>query len=54
MENPLDTAGVNDKARALMVPVIGVRRTDAVIERVNDLDRLRSVRELAGLLAATA
>ena len=54
MENPLDTAGVNDKARALMVPVIGVRRTDAIIERVNDLDQLRSVRELSGLLATPA
>src|SRR5436190_7239270 len=50
-ENPLDTAGVNAKARALMTPVIGARRTGAVIERVNGLDQLRSVRELAGLLA---
>src|SRR5881628_3212027 len=53
-ENPLDTAGVNAKARALMTPVIGARRTDAVIERVNGLDQLRSVRELSGLLAAPA
>jgi len=53
-ENPLDTAGVNAKARALMTPVIGARRTGAVIERVNGLDQLRSVRELAGLLAGPA
>src|SRR5438552_8795423 len=53
-ENPLDTAGVNAKARVLMTPVIGARRTDAVIERVNGLDQLRSVRELAGLLAGSA
>ena len=53
-ENPLDTAGVNAKARALMTPVIGARRTNAVIERVNGLDQLRSVRELAGLLAGPA
>ena len=50
-ENPLDTAQVTAKARELMSPVIGDRRTEAVIERVNSLERLRSVRELASLLA---
>jgi len=50
-ENPLDTAGVNAKVRALMTPVIGDRRTDVVIERVTALEQLRSVRELAGVLA---
>src|SRR5262245_41704303 len=52
-ENPLDTAGVTAKARELMTPVIGSRRTDAIIERVNNLERLRSVRELANLLAGS-
>jgi 2-methylcitrate dehydratase PrpD len=51
-ENPLDRAGVIAKARDLMAPVIGSRRTEAVIDRVNRLDQLRSVRELAGLLIA--
>jgi 2-methylcitrate dehydratase PrpD len=50
-ENPLDTARVTAKTRALMTPVIGARRTDAVIERVNSLEQLRSIRELSGLLA---
>jgi 2-methylcitrate dehydratase PrpD len=50
-ENPLDTAAVTAKARELMLPVIGARRTDAVIERVNRIEELRSVRELASLLA---
>jgi 2-methylcitrate dehydratase PrpD len=50
-ENPLDTARVTAKARDLMLPVIGARRTDAIIERVNGLEKLRSVRELAVLLA---
>jgi 2-methylcitrate dehydratase PrpD len=50
-ENPLDTAGVTAKARELMLPVFGPRRTDAVIQRVNSLEQLRSVRELAALLA---
>jgi 2-methylcitrate dehydratase PrpD len=45
-ENPLDTAGVNAKARALMSPVLGARRTSAVIEQLNGLEKLRSVRDL--------
>jgi 2-methylcitrate dehydratase PrpD len=53
-ENPLNTAAVTAKARELMLPVIGARRTDAVIERVTNLEKLRSVRELATLLAGTA
>jgi 2-methylcitrate dehydratase PrpD len=51
-ENPLDTAGVTAKARGLMSPVIGARRTEAVIERVNGIEQLRSIRDLASLLAA--
>jgi 2-methylcitrate dehydratase PrpD len=50
-ENPLDTAAVTAKARQLMTPVLGSRRTDAVIDRVNALEKLRSVRDLANLLA---
>jgi 2-methylcitrate dehydratase PrpD len=53
-ENPLDTAGVNVKARSLMTPVLGARRTDAIIEQVNGLEKLRSARELASLLAGPA
>jgi 2-methylcitrate dehydratase PrpD len=53
-ENPLDTAGVNAKARALMMPVLGASRTNAVIDRTNNLDQLRSIRELTKLLAAPA
>jgi len=50
-ENPLDTAGVTAKARELMTPVIGTRRTSDVINRVSAIEQLRSVRELANLLA---
>jgi len=53
-ENPLDTAQVVAKARELMIPVIGARRTNAVIDRVNALEQLKSVRELASLLAGSA
>lgn len=49
-ENPLDAAGVNAKARSLMEPVIGARRTAAVIERVHALDSVSDLRDLAALL----
>jgi 2-methylcitrate dehydratase PrpD len=49
-ENPLDTAGVNAKARSLMEPVIGARRTSAVIDRIHALDTVTDVRDLVALL----
>jgi 2-methylcitrate dehydratase PrpD len=49
-ENPLDTAGVNAKTRALMEPVIGAQRTEAIIQRVNALEDVAKVRELVSLL----
>jgi 2-methylcitrate dehydratase PrpD len=51
-ENPLDTPAVADKARSLMAPVLGAQRCDQVIERVNTLDNLASVRDLVRLLVA--
>src|SRR5262245_38995021 len=33
-ENPLDAEGVNDKVRDLIVPVVGVRRSDEIIQSV--------------------
>jgi 2-methylcitrate dehydratase PrpD len=48
-ENPLDTAGVNAKAKSLMEPIIGARRTSSVIERVNALEST-TVRDLVALL----
>jgi 2-methylcitrate dehydratase PrpD len=50
-ENPLDSAAVADKARALVLPVAGAARTGAIIDRVNALDTLARVRELTRLLA---
>ena len=51
-ENPLDTAGVDAKAKSLMEPVIGARRTAAVIDRVKTLDNLENIRDLVALLRA--
>jgi 2-methylcitrate dehydratase PrpD len=50
-ENPLDADGVNAKARSLMAPVLGDRRTEALIERLHALDEVGDVRELRPLLA---
>ena len=51
-ENPLDTAAVAAKARSLMAPVLGGQRCEQVIERVNTLETVTSVRELMRLLVA--
>ena len=51
-ENPLDTQEVAAKARGLMVPVLGAAKTEALIQRVNSLEELKSVRELIPLLTA--
>ena len=50
VENPLDTAAVSAKARALMTTVVGAGRTASVIDRVNGLEKLDKVRQLVGLL----
>jgi 2-methylcitrate dehydratase PrpD len=49
-ENPLDTEAVNEKARNLMEPVLGARRTQAIIERLNALEEVGNVRDLRPLL----
>ena len=48
-ENPLNTEAVNEKARGLMIPVIGVQRTDALIDRINALENVANMRELRTL-----
>jgi 2-methylcitrate dehydratase PrpD len=51
-ENPLDTAAVAAKASSLIAPVLGGQRSQQIIERVNSLDALTSIRDLVRLLAA--
>lgn len=51
-ESPLDAEQVAAKARDLMTPVLGRTNTEAVIQRVNQIEALRSVRELVPLLTA--
>jgi 2-methylcitrate dehydratase PrpD len=49
-ENPLTTEGVNAKARSLIEPVLGVTKTSAIINRIQALEELGSVRDLMPLL----
>jgi 2-methylcitrate dehydratase PrpD len=49
-ENPLDTEGVNEKARILMSPILGDERTLALLQRVNALEDVKDIRELRPLL----
>lgn len=51
-ENPLNTAQVAAKARDLMLPVIGARRTETLIDQIDRLETLTNVRELRSLLGA--
>ena len=51
-ENPLTTEAVNAKARDLMLPVLGARKTDALIRQVNGLEQVKDVRSLRSLLQA--
>jgi len=50
-ENPMDTESVNAKARSLMAPVLGAEKTEAIIQRVNELEKLKDVRELRPFLS---
>jgi 2-methylcitrate dehydratase PrpD len=49
-ENPVDTEAVNAKARDLMTPVLGAQRTETLIQRVNTLEQVSSMRELTRFL----
>jgi 2-methylcitrate dehydratase PrpD len=45
-ENPVDTEKMNAKARDLMTPVLGAKKTEAAIEQLNGLENLANVRDL--------
>jgi 2-methylcitrate dehydratase PrpD len=51
-ENPLDTNGVNEKARGLIEPVLGRDRTNGIIRAVNALDAMGDIRDLVRLMTA--
>jgi 2-methylcitrate dehydratase PrpD len=45
-ENPASSETLNGKARDLMAPILGDKRTDELIERVNALEHVANIREL--------
>ena len=49
-ENPLDAEGVNAKVRDLMVPVVGVRRSDEIIRAVHAIETFDNMNTLVRLL----
>ncbi|MFQ6028966.1 MAG: MmgE/PrpD family protein [Dehalococcoidia bacterium] len=49
-ENPMSTEHVNAKASDLLEPVLGPERTEALIDRVNNLESLNRVEELLPFL----
>ena len=53
-QNPMDTKSVNAKVKDLLEPVLGPSRTEAIIQRVNNLEGVASIRELLPLLTMTS
>ena len=51
-EHPLDTAAVTAKARDLMAPVLGAAKADKLISRINTLEAVGNIQELAPLFMA--
>jgi 2-methylcitrate dehydratase PrpD len=51
-DNPMTTQEIDDKARDLMVPIIGSARADKLVTAVRTIETMRSVRALRVLLQA--
>ena len=49
-ENPMTREEIVAKARELMTPVLGAEKSERLIERILDIDKLKSMRELRPLL----
>ncbi len=51
-ENPMSTEEVEKKARDLIEPVLGAKKTKTLIETVRNLEKLKKARDLRPLLSA--
>jgi hypothetical protein len=51
-ENPLSTEAVSAKVRDLMTPVLGADKANKLIDQINNLEKVASVRTLAPLFTA--
>jgi 2-methylcitrate dehydratase PrpD len=49
-ENPLSTEAVSAKARDLMAPVLGVEKTEKLIEQINRLETVDDINQLRPLM----
>ena len=49
----MDTEDVNKKSRNLLEPVLGAARTEEIIRRVNELEKVANVNELMPSLTLT-
>jgi 2-methylcitrate dehydratase PrpD len=52
VENPMGPDDVADKARDLMGPVLGGQKTEALIKAIMQLEMLKNIRQLRGLITA--
>ena len=52
-ENPMSTDDVNSKVRSLLEPVLGSRKTEFIIDRVNNLEEVADIRELIPFLTVS-
>jgi len=50
-QNPLDTASVTTKALDLMTPVLGKSHTEELIDKMLNIEKVTSIRDLRPLLA---
>ena len=53
-QNPMTVESVNAKARELLQPVLGLSRTEAVIEQINSLESVANVQRLLPFLTLKA
>lgn len=52
VENPMTRAEVEKKSKELLAPVLGKDRSDELVDRIWNLDKVRNVRQLRPLLSA--
>jgi 2-methylcitrate dehydratase PrpD len=53
VENPMTTEEVAKKCRELFIPVLGKERSDKLIDKIWNLEKVKNVRELRTLLSSS-
>jgi hypothetical protein len=53
VENPMSTEEVGKKCRELFIPVLGRDRSDKLIDKVQNLEKVNNVRDLRSLLSSS-